>query len=839
MNDISPMLHGVALYAHTPNSERQLEIERLGCETAQQQFARTCVGTERDPALLKVLKTAVGRMAPEFDRLITPKYAHREHKRRGRELLQELVARTKGGPSKLNGETVAWVSASTVLAACREVAAKASVPHATLCRRITKQLLCYAQIGDYAQAEGESGRLYLRNMMRDFDTRSEGTEARKTLLRRFVTESSGISVDDVNPASAVHLGGLCLGVVLKLGGFAESVCIQESKRKRTSRYQMLPEVANWITDVQDAILQFKAMRLPMVVEPVPWNSRWSNGPYALKANAVKFVRTKTWESVCRDQLIPEDADWSQSLDACTRLGSVPYRVHERVLDTLAWVLEDNGGGLAGLPTTSHPELPPKLPEDSDPELLKARARDVAMILIQHRRDKSKAYRAIAQLLWARRFRNDPKLYFPHNVDTRGRVYQIPYQWGPQTDDVGKALVTFAHGKRLGASGLRWWKIHGANVWGADKLPLDERVAWVDENAAMIRETCLDPRGSTAWHDADKPWQFLAWASEWEHVAEHGPEAVSRIPVALDATCSGLQHFSALLRDRVGATATNLCDEPQHDIYTEVLGVTKGLLEDGLSKSEWAGPWLRCVDRSVVKQPTMTTPYGVTHYGIREQIYHKVRTDPKKYWFKENATKTDLGMASAYLANVVTEAIGTVVKASTEAKAWLDECALILAEHNAPIVWTTPSGFTWVQEYRKVNTDKMLRVRLLGRERDLCVKYSDPQPSDPIHKSRTRSGISPNFIHSLDAAHLTLAVNQAAQGTDLAVVHDSFGTHACDAEALRDVLRSVFVEVYDRDLLGDLRASFQARVPRGVEIPEPPELGAWDLKECLGSSYMFN
>ena len=34
----------------------------------------------------------------------------------------------------------------------------------------------------------------------------------------------------------------------------------------------------------------------------------------------------------------------------------------------------------------------------------------------------------------------------------------------------------------------------------------------------------------------------------------------RVPVALDATCSGLQHYSAMFRDSVGGYYTNLIDD---------------------------------------------------------------------------------------------------------------------------------------------------------------------------------------------------------------------------------------------------------------------------------------
>ena len=46
---------------------------------------------------------------------------------------------------------------------------------------------------------------------------------------------------------------------------------------------------------------------------------------------------------------------------------------------------------------------------------------------------------------------------------------------------------------------------------------------------------------------------------------------SSLPVHMDGSCNGLQHYAALGRDKVGGTAVNLCpfDKPQ-DVYSGVM-----------------------------------------------------------------------------------------------------------------------------------------------------------------------------------------------------------------------------------------------------------------------------
>lgn len=57
-------------------------------------------------------------------------------------------------------------------------------------------------------------------------------------------------------------------------------------------------------------------------------------------------------------------------------------------------------------------------------------------------------------------------------------------------------------------------------------------------------------------------------------------------VALDGTCSGIQHYSAMLRDEVGALATNVKMLPgttqKEDIYQRVADMTFKLLEQDLA-----------------------------------------------------------------------------------------------------------------------------------------------------------------------------------------------------------------------------------------------------------------
>ena len=132
------------------------------------------------------------------------------------------------------------------------------------------------------------------------------------------------------------------------------------------------------------------------------------------------------------------------------------------------------------------------------------------------------------------------------------MYPLPAYVNPQGNDLGKALLLYAEGKPLGTNGGYWLAIHGANIFGNDKVSFQECVEWVYKNTNLIVETAKDPMATLEWwgNQADKPYGFLAFCFEWaEYVAsDYTENYVSYIPIAMDGTCNGLQHFSAMLKD---------------------------------------------------------------------------------------------------------------------------------------------------------------------------------------------------------------------------------------------------------------------------------------------------
>ena len=84
------------------------------------------------------------------------------------------------------------------------------------------------------------------------------------------------------------------------------------------------------------------------------------------------------------------------------------------------------------------------------------------------------------------------MYQPHNLDFRGRAYPIPPHLNHIGDDLSRGLLKFGEAKPLGERGLRWLKIHLANLTGFDKGNFNERVDFVNNHIDDIYDSAERP-----------------------------------------------------------------------------------------------------------------------------------------------------------------------------------------------------------------------------------------------------------------------------------------------------------------------------------------------------------
>jgi DNA-directed RNA polymerase len=101
-----------------------------------------------------------------------------------------------------------------------------------------------------------------------------------------------------------------------------------------------------------------------------------------------------------------------------------------------------------------------------------------------------------------------------------------------------------------------------------------------------------------------------------------------------------------------------------------------------------------------------------------------------------------------------------------------------------------------------------------------------------------SGISPNVVHSFDAAHMALVMCtlKDSGNKSFGAIHDSFSVHACDVDELVEVTKDEFIRIYEGDVLDDLKAQITLGDMR-CQITQPKR-GNLDLEDIRGSDYFF-
>lgn len=268
-----------------------------------------------------------------------------------------------------------------------------------------------------------------------------------------------------------------------------------------------------------------------------------------------------------------------------------------------------------------------------------------------------------------------KFYFPHNVDFRGRAYPIPPNLNHIGDDLSRGLLMFAEGKPLGASGLRWLKIHLSNLCGVDKVSFDAREKFADDHINDIVDSAEFPlKGKKWWLQAEDPWQCLAvcFVLRDALAMEDPTKYVCHLPVAQDGTCNGLQHYAALGGDMMGAQQVNLMpsDSPS-DVYTGVAELVKIAIQKHADSGNKMADILKdVITRKVVKQTVMTNVYGVTFVGAKGQILTQLKDIPKmkEYFARGNGAFSQHSM-SAFITREVFESVKTMFSGANEIQNW--------------------------------------------------------------------------------------------------------------------------------------------------------------------------
>ena len=593
--------------------------------------------------------------------------------------------------------------------------------------------------------------------------------------------------------------------------------------------------------------------LPMVVTPRLW-TKYNNGGYLLTDALCMRVRH------CAEQIHHlRAASNAGQLDAVLGgldvLGSTPWRINEEILNIVLKVW-DSDEIIAGIPPRKDEPIPSRRGiSETDPESKRKLKKLRRKIDLMNRNNHSLRCDINYKLEIANRFRGF-EIYFPHTLDFRGRAYPMPPLLNHIGSDLCRGLLQFYEAKRLGARGLRWLKIHLANVYGMDKLTFDERVLFADNNRESIFDSADRPLdGNRWWLKAEDPWQCLATCMDLT-AALRSPvpeDYMSRLHIHLDGSCNGLQHYAALGGDVDGGREVNLLpSEKPQDIYSGVASIVNSLIDKDIDTLEIAKKLVGKIDRKIVKTTVMTNVYGVTFAGARLQVEDKLID-------RSDIDPEIKGKASVYITKKVFQSLRQMFSVAKEIQDWITTTAKEISRSlpekpskdsvpDAAVVWTTPLGLPIVQPYRK-NIRRQIPTLMQ------MVFIEENNSTRPVDAMRQRSGFAPNFIHSLDASHMLMTANACYEaGITFASVHDSYWTHAATTDEMNRLIREKFVELHQKNIMENLRNELLQRygnrvVPceskSGVKSYRPicirplPKRGNLDLNLVKDSLYFFD
>ncbi len=671
----------------------------------------------------------------------------------------------------------------------------------------------------------------LNVVMKDLESRSSSYSYKRRKLIE-ASRRDGNEWTSWTQRERLLVGNALIDLTIQHTGLlSHKIMMKEGKKKRL----LLPsdETMKAIKDLDAFKEVMKPEFYPCVSPPKDWTSPYDGGYHTHHIRQITLVKTDNHRYLSE----LKHFDMPQVYGAVNAMQRTGFMVNKFILDVLKQIW-DTGIQIPSLPPSENYEIPVKpLDIATNKEARTHWKREAVIIHTENNRLDSKRLLLRKTIQVADKFKDEEAIYMVYQLDFRGRIYAVPNFLNPQGTDFSKALLMFSEGKPIDSDSASYLAIQGANTFGFDKVSLEERVNWVVDNTDRILSCAKDPLGDLWWaKEADSPFQFLAFCKEWQGWMEQGEGFISHLPIAADGSCNGLQHFAAMLRSTTTGKEVNLIpmDEPQ-DIYQKVADKVTEKLKT--MDSPFAKQWLEFgVKRGCTKRPCMVLPYGGKQYSFSDFVMeHLVEQKEKgnKHPFGDNAFR-----ASIFLAKIIWDSIAEVVHAATDAMAWLQKASRVASSEGLPIRWDTPVNFPVLQAY-KATKPYRIKTKLLGSVFQPMI-YKE---TGKIDKNRQANGISPNFVHSIDASHMMITINVAQQCGihNFAMVHDSYGTHAADAGELWWCLRKAFVEMYKQcDVLEDFKNDLLDILPEDKHhaITATPEKGDLDIDVVEGSSFFF-
>ena len=291
------------------------------------------------------------------------------------------------------------------------------------------------------------------------------------------------------------------------------------------------------------------------------------------------------------------------------------------------------------------------------------------------------------------------------MDFRGRIYPLVSYLTYQGGDVARSLINFSptEDKKTDNQHLL---IYLCNVFGHKNRTMEGRIKWARKTLPVMADLYVRDKNMFEKEylmKAKEKAQFMScFLSIYKSFlsTENTVQTFSDVstPVLFDATCSGMQHLSALTTNIELAALVNLTNRELNDFYGYCADVVNNViselkdekLRDSLSRLK--------VDRKLIKLPVMTIPYNIGLERLTEKITSKFITQfedigggKKKLLYlvpgelTVDGTELSLtGYEAGKLGSIIYHTVGRLMPPIEPLKRYFEGMISILAKLNKPI-----------------------------------------------------------------------------------------------------------------------------------------------------------
>jgi len=696
----------------------------------------------------------------------------------------------------------------------------------------------------------------------EYNYKSKGDNEVKKRKRRVARNVIGEGLDGV---LSKFLGSICIDLVDKSGCNLIKVY---KERDSTIKVGLSDDTKALFLRSRYFFESMLSSFLPLIYPPKDWTEIAGGGGYYTHKQ-LSFIKTRAKRDLysIKRNLDRDRVTLDRLFKVVNNIQKTPYRINTKILNVVNTIIKYNLIDPKSKPTNPilYGEIPfmeqmnayelikksdyGELEEDGRFVKLEDKKRWLRALGEQEDRIKKIESRKLVYKMAldiANKFKEEDKIYFSYTLDFRGRLYPVQPILNPQASDNIKALLEFSEGEALTDEGVYWLKIHGANCYGYDKLIYEERINEIDRKTDEILDISADPIANIdLWASADSPLLYLAFCMSYGEYLRN-PKAKIRATVQLDATCSGIQIYSGLLKDREGALAVNVISNGDrvNDIYKDVADKVEEYLATGRfpkkfvyttkDNEQHTTPTLvealslrGKVTRKLTKRNVMTQPYSVTQMGMFNQVYellNEYEDNNEIFWQGEK------WIIAKLLATLNDEAIGEIVKGAKRGQVFIKEVIKEYLKENDDVFWYSPIFNFPVLQRIKRETKQRLRTPL-GH----LVLY---HTTNETHYTKMLNGIAPNYIHSLDSTLLYRTVERCLERgvKSFWLIHDSYGVKPNDVPILNEEVREAYIEIFEDEPLRDWVAQI---LPRGVDIVDKVMINDLNLKEVRESKYIFS